>query len=974
MNDKTESASEQQRRVRIYGAGVAGLTAAHELIERGFLVTVIEPEPDSARAQDCAVGGLARTQWSRAPRLDDPRQRLEPAELEASQPIPQVLGAERSPHRFNASDRDIEFGPGSCVLADLFVQHVAELVELIPKADQDERGRFAAVEVVHVLGTWADDDASDTLDVVQGPDKARRVVDILSKREVETCTSPLERWRRALASERCRQVIEALQGELERVCPGRFDYQQGRNYLGVSQKSGQLVARFKCTVVGDVFAQDRTKSPAGRRCVRLVLEQTKLPGEHGYRFFPAFYSHVFDTMKRIPITEPEPRELLDYRRDVEQWIQTGGTERRKVAPRMFEDAPQGRTVKDNLIPLASHTITGPGGAAFKMTRTPSRSVRGVLQMLRDFQQAMNLTYRDIARMQVKMLQYLMSCPARRDEYAKMTWLAYLGGPYSAGFKEAMITWPRALVGLQADKADARTFGDVAVQLVLDQLRSDTYRDGTLNGPTSVAWLEHWRRYLQDQGVRFERGRLLDLRLTPEGKVQALEMSYGHNGGGYSVWPAQNAHYYVLAVSPVEARQLSVSLREQARTLGAQVPSLWAEFGASDFLATCTMLDVDGHVFEPKDLGDERLGGVLQHYSGIQYFLDQDHSLFAGHAYYPDAPWALSSISQVQFRMDPPDPKDGYRGVVSVDVGSWNTLGLCQRSAWRSSGKQLAEEVWQQICASMGVGEPGDERRPSTPRWYHIDEGILRAGAEHGLSVALGLANLPPNDTDAIAKGDKGAILRAKYRQQAEDSPILAIDRAAAELRAKAKPGMPYFNRTPYLVSLAGAWARSPGRPGDYRLTYGVVMAGTHMRTHTRLATMEAANESARHAVNAILADYRQRVSKGERERTDIRVGEPCETWPLVDRELEDLTFLKKVDAALLRQGLPHMFEILEVEQIVDELVPRGEGVEGAREGQVDVVDKIVGVLEQLGAAKPSSAGAFMLAPLQALLASLRLRR
>ncbi|KAJ1514148.1 hypothetical protein HMI54_014427 [Coelomomyces lativittatus] len=25
-----------------------------------------------------------------------------------------------------------------------------------------------------------------------------------------------------------------------------------------------------------------------------------LPGEHGFRFFPGFYTHVIDTMKRIP--------------------------------------------------------------------------------------------------------------------------------------------------------------------------------------------------------------------------------------------------------------------------------------------------------------------------------------------------------------------------------------------------------------------------------------------------------------------------------------------------------------------------------------------------------------------------------------------------------------------------------------------------------------------------------------------------
>lgn len=32
-----------------------------------------------------------------------------------------------------------------------------------------------------------------------------------------------------------------------------------------------------------------------------IAEQSRLPGEHGFRFFPSFYRHVFDTMSRIPV-------------------------------------------------------------------------------------------------------------------------------------------------------------------------------------------------------------------------------------------------------------------------------------------------------------------------------------------------------------------------------------------------------------------------------------------------------------------------------------------------------------------------------------------------------------------------------------------------------------------------------------------------------------------------------------------------
>src|SRR5215471_11440487 len=69
--------------VTIFGAGVAGLTCAHELVERGFRVQVWEPQCDDRFPErGCDVGGLARTQWSRAhwPEWVDP----------TNEPIPRV--------------------------------------------------------------------------------------------------------------------------------------------------------------------------------------------------------------------------------------------------------------------------------------------------------------------------------------------------------------------------------------------------------------------------------------------------------------------------------------------------------------------------------------------------------------------------------------------------------------------------------------------------------------------------------------------------------------------------------------------------------------------------------------------------------------------------------------------------------------------------------------------------------------------
>src|SRR5262249_54961855 len=144
----------------------------------------------------------------------------------------------------------------------------------------------------------------------------------------------------------------------------------------------------------------------------------------------------------------------------------------------------------------------------------------------------------------------------------------------------------------------------------------------------------------------------------------------------------------------------------------------------------------------------------------------------------------------------------------------------------------------------------------------------------------------------------------------------------------------YDNQSPLMVNLPGAWSQRPGELvpiedeqlklgkelSRYTVERGVVMAGTHMKTYTRLTTMEAANESARHAVNAIIQDLRKRlaheevgksyISALERKRSLAPKGvkvlaplllsrlTPCDIWPIERREVDDFKFLKELDREL----------------------------------------------------------------------------
>ena len=65
MADQTYAGNFELPMVTIFGAGIAGLTAAHELIERGFRVQVVEHAQHAFCEYECSVGGLAANQYTR---------------------------------------------------------------------------------------------------------------------------------------------------------------------------------------------------------------------------------------------------------------------------------------------------------------------------------------------------------------------------------------------------------------------------------------------------------------------------------------------------------------------------------------------------------------------------------------------------------------------------------------------------------------------------------------------------------------------------------------------------------------------------------------------------------------------------------------------------------------------------------------------------------------------------------------------
>jgi hypothetical protein len=140
-----------------------------------------------------------------------------------------------------------------------------------------------------------------------------------------------------------------------------------------------------------------------------------------------------------------------------------------------------------------------------------------------------------------------------------------------------------------------------------------------------------------------------------------------------------------------------------------------------------------------------------------------------------------------------------RGVLSVDISNWDTKSSRGKIARECTPEEIKEEVWTQIAEALNDDGKKELSNVKVLSWF-LDEAI------HW-----------PNPNSAE-------------------------------------------NAEPLLINTAGSWQH---RPEACTKIPNFFLAADFVRTHTDLATMEAANEAARRAVNGILkaAGSKQRRCK-----------------------------------------------------------------------------------------------------------------
>ena len=389
-----------------------------------------------------------------------------------------------------------------------------------------------------------------------------------------------------------------------------------------------------------------------------------LPGEHGFRFFPGFYHHVPDSMRRIP------------------------------------DGNNANGVWDNLTDATGGRSVRAGGRLdaqlFGMFPDPvsALSVDGMRKLLLNEIAAQNMIPpQESAYFVERLLVFLTSCDERRyGEWEYEPWWDFIGAETrSREYQDvAAKGLTRSLVAAKETIASTRTIGNMAEAFVYNAMQrgNDGALDRVLDRPTNEAWIRPWVKLLDKLGVKFHMNQRVE-RLALDGD-KGIESA--------------------LVVDRHGRRR-----RVEADWFVSAMPA-----GRFERLLSKPLLKAQPELAGIKKLKEDWM-------TGIQFFLTERIDITAGHVTYVDSKWALTSLTQAQFwpeRDFPAHYGDGKAvDCLSVDISDWNTPGpVTGKTGKFCKAGEVAKEVWGQITDHLKDTDPVVTKPGLVHSWF-LDPGI-----------------------------------------------------------------------------------------------------------------------------------------------------------------------------------------------------------------------------------------------------------
>jgi uncharacterized protein with NAD-binding domain and iron-sulfur cluster len=385
-----------------------------------------------------------------------------------------------------------------------------------------------------------------------------------------------------------------------------------------------------------------------------------LPGEHGFRFFPGFYHHVPETMRRIPF------------------------------------AGNAHGVGDNLVNATGGKFLRKGDRAdagpFGLFPDPTAltSVDGMRRQLTESLRGQGLTPAELGYFVERLMVFATSCDERRfGQWEHTNWWDFIGAEgRSQEYKTvAAAGMTRSVVAAKETVASTRTIGNMAEAFVftMANLGNDGALDRVLSLPTNEAWIDPWLIYLRSRGVRFVVGRAVDGLDVRRGRIVSAR-SHDARGRRHRI----DADWFVAAMPAERARRL------------------W----------DAPVLAVDPALKGMDDLFVDWMAGI-QFFLKRKADLVHGHISFIDA---PWALTALTQGQFWGSRAFARDYGDGTAvDALSVDISDWDSRGiLFGKPAKECSPEEIAKEVWAQI---MRHGTAAKVLKDVNVRRWFLDPGI-----------------------------------------------------------------------------------------------------------------------------------------------------------------------------------------------------------------------------------------------------------
>jgi uncharacterized protein with NAD-binding domain and iron-sulfur cluster len=361
-----------------------------------------------------------------------------------------------------------------------------------------------------------------------------------------------------------------------------------------------------------------------------------LPGEHGFRFFPGFYHHVPDTMRRIPFGK------------------------------------NAHGVWDNLVEANETKSPRTGGRAdgtvFGIAPDPNeaRTPDGMRRILMEELSGQGVPPHELAFFVERVMVFLTSCDERRfGQWEHVSWWDFIKAEgKSEEYRKVLARGlTRAVVAAKERKASTRTIGNMGEAFVYNfQGRgNDGAPDRVLDLPTNEAWIDPWVKLLRARGVRFHVGQAIEALDVGNGRVLAARARDRH---GRRRWI--EADWFVSAMPAERARRL----------WSRDVLRLDPRLKLMDELFVDWMNGIQFYLQKPLDI-----------VHGHMTFIDA-----------PWALTALTQGQFWTDRKFTRDYGDGrVVDCLSVDISDWDSPGIVYgKVAKRCTRAQVAREVLEQI--------------------------------------------------------------------------------------------------------------------------------------------------------------------------------------------------------------------------------------------------------------------------------------